>query len=465
MTRRQRAAAVAWPGLAAVAAGLAVGAAGAVVVSPRFPISVARRAELDPGVHVDLTEFVLGTAGLAVVLGGWTLVSAWWSAAASSARPSSAWSAGMRRSLPPSASVGLVAARRGRSAVASAALGVAGLIAITVFAASERAAAGDPQRFGWPGDARPELYDDDRAGVLAALAGDDRLAGVAELVCDTMLVAATPTDACALRVAAGSVELTVLDGRLPTSDGEAALGTSTLADLEAAIGDTVRLEGRGGPFEAVVVGRVAMPMEDTADPGAGVVLTADSFEQSMGTEPLSQYLVLDYPSGVDHDELAADLAADYPLAFDYYSTPEPPAIVLQIGRLEPMLVALAAFIGAIAVAGLVQFLTVSSRRRSGEIATLRALGFTSRQTLATVSWQAVAVVVAGVVVGMPLGIAIGRRAWTATVHGIGMVDTPTTPAAMCATIVVVSLAGAAVAGAVPGWWASRRPPAQGLRVE
>ena len=65
----------------------------------------------------------------------------------------------------------------------------------------------------------------------------------------------------------------------------------------------------------------------------------------------------------------------------------------------------------------------------------------------------------------PMVAILSPFAWTATVHGIGMVDTPSTPTAICAAIVALALGGAAAAGAVPGWLASRRPPAVGLRAE
>ena len=63
------------------------------------------------------------------------------------------------------------------------------------------------------------------------------------------------------------------------------------------------------------------------------------------------------------------------------------------------------FGGVLAVSGaatLVHLLVVSVSRRRREMGLLKALGFVNRQIVATVAWQATAVALVGVVVGVPL---------------------------------------------------------------
>jgi hypothetical protein len=77
----------------------------------------------------------------------------------------------------------------------------------------------------------------------------------------------------------------------------------------------------------------------------------------------------------------------------------------------------------------------------------------------------VAVVLIGLVLGVPLGIVVGRWTWLAAVDGIGMVDTPTIPLFLLGGIPAVSIIGAVIISTVPGALAARRRPAVDLREE
>ena len=72
---------------------------------------------------------------------------------------------------------------------------------------------------------------------------------------------------------------------------------------------------------------------------------------------------------------------------------------------------LAGSLAAGVVVALALTLLASVRRRRRELALLKTLGFTRRQLLAAVSWQASAVALVGVVIGVPLGIALGHWLW------------------------------------------------------
>ena len=76
----------------------------------------------------------------------------------------------------------------------------------------------------------------------------------------------------------------------------------------------------------------------------------------------------------------------------------------------PLLLAAALALAAVAALGLT--LAASVRRKRRDLATLKALGFTRRQLLSTVCWQSSVAVGVGVVVGVPLGIVLGRWLWT-----------------------------------------------------
>ena len=97
---------------------------------------------------------------------------------------------------------------------------------------------------------------------------------------------------------------------------------------------------------------------------------------------------------------------------------------------------------------------VSVRDRWHELAILRALGFGDRELRASVRWQACAMMVAGLVVGVPVGIVVGRLAWSAFAEQLGVA----LRAGASVAIVAVTVAGAMVLALVAAALRRGRPP-------
>jgi ABC-type lipoprotein release transport system permease subunit len=96
---------------------------------------------------------------------------------------------------------------------------------------------------------------------------------------------------------------------------------------------------------------------------------------------------------------------------------------------------------------------------------LKTLGFTKRQLAATTAWQASTASVIGTIVGLPLGILLGRWLWTLFAHGIHAVPDPTVPAVSVALVAHGALALANVVALFPGRIAARTRVALLLRAE
>jgi ABC-type lipoprotein release transport system permease subunit len=105
------------------------------------------------------------------------------------------------------------------------------------------------------------------------------------------------------------------------------------------------------------------------------------------------------------------------------------------------------------------------RRRRRDLAMLRALGFTSRQLRSVVAWQASVNGLVGIVVGVPLGILLGRWLWTLFARYIDAVPEPTVPVLSVIIVIVVTMALANVVSALPGRSAAKTSTAQVLRGE
>jgi ABC-type antimicrobial peptide transport system permease subunit len=91
----------------------------------------------------------------------------------------------------------------------------------------------------------------------------------------------------------------------------------------------------------------------------------------------------------------------------------------------PIILAVGLAAGAIAALGLT--LAASVRRRRRDLALLKTLGFTHRQLAAAVAWQATVPAVIGIIVGIPLGIVVGRQLWTLFARSINAVPDPAVP--------------------------------------
>ena len=120
---------------------------------------------------------------------------------------------------------------------------------------------------------------------------------------------------------------------------------------------------------------------------------------------------------------------------------------------------------AAALLALALAILASVRQRRRELALLKALGLRARQVRAVVAWQTGTILVIAVVVGVPLGIAAGRWAWTSFANSIGVVPSPVVPVpSLVAGVLALFVAGNLLA-AVPARMAARIAPATTLRTE
>jgi hypothetical protein len=105
------------------------------------------------------------------------------------------------------------------------------------------------------------------------------------------------------------------------------------------------------------------------------------------------------------------------------------------------------------------------RARRHDLAILRTLGLRRRQVHAAVGWQASATIVASALLGIPLGVAVGRLAWERYARGLDVVAEAVTPWWWLAAIVALGVVVGNVVAVVPGWFTARRRAVEDLRAE
>ena len=134
----------------------------------------------------------------------------------------------------------------------------------------------------------------------------------------------------------------------------------------------------------------------------------------------------------------------------------------NVRTLPTVLAGFLAVLGTIAI-GHALFSSVYRRRR--DLAVMQSLGVTGRGLRLMIVTQATVVGVAGIVIGVPLGLIAGRAGWQAITHRVPL--TFRSPLTIVAVILVVPLAllAANMLAIVPARRASKSKPALVLRSE
>ena len=129
----------------------------------------------------------------------------------------------------------------------------------------------------------------------------------------------------------------------------------------------------------------------------------------------------------------------------------------------PALLATGLAAGAVVALGFT--LAASVRRRRRDLAVLKTLGFRRRQLAVAIACQASLAAITGIVIGVPVGIALGRWLWDLFARDIYAVPRPTVPVPEVVLVCVLAVLLANIVAAVPGRMAARTPTAFALRSE
>jgi predicted lysophospholipase L1 biosynthesis ABC-type transport system permease subunit len=239
-----------------------------------------------------------------------------------------------------------------------------------------------------------------------------------------------------------------------------ALGRLTAGQLDADVGDEVTLEGAQTRTFRVVGIAVLPPLGPNTGVGVGALLTFDGATLlDPEIDPSMAAVVLRPGSSPTAADLVADAASTPPSAQGL------PPHIRNVARIEGVPTLLAVLLAVLAVVVLAHTLVQSVRARRHDLAILRALGADRRGVGRTVHWQATALTIVPIVVGVPLGLLVSRLVFESFVDRIGAVSDVTTPVLLVVAVVAGLLLVANVVGAIPAARARRVAPAAALRVE
>jgi FtsX-like permease family len=501
MTRGQLTAA----GLIEVAAAVAVGAAlacgVAIAASPLMPIGPARLAEPDPGLSVDVPLLAVGFAATVIVLlarvawPAWRLASARHAAQRDGAGIVGRRSQGAERLARAGAPVSAVTGVRlafdpgqgrtavpVRSALAGLVLSVAAVAAAATFGANLLHLVHTPRLYGQTWDAEVDLgfstiTPQQFARLTAHVPG---LSGWTYGMHGTVQVGNTVIPAIGLAPGRGPLAApTLLDGRPPGSRHEIVLGTSTLRQTGARVGQAVPVTVGGSRAEpAKIVGRAIFPYFGQGsftptDLGQGAVVTAATLEpQELASDGSGyNFILLTFAPG---PRQAANMAAFERAMAPFCATVEQPTCVVtdqrpngasNYARIDATPEVLAGVLAVLGLAVLGQFAMSSARRRRREFAILKTLGLLRRQLVAITAWQVTTLTALALLVGLPLGVAVGHWAWALFANEVGLSTDAITPVTLVLLIVPVAILAAVAVTLPSGRHCARMSPASVLRSE
>jgi hypothetical protein len=484
----------------AIAVGSLLSVGVALALSPLSPIGPVRRVEVHPGVNADWAALALGGALLAGSLAGLAIVAAVNQAphrllARARLRPSgrsNALRAAATAGLPVAAVAGIrMAFEPGegrssapvRSTILGATVAVVALTGALCFSTSLRQLVHHPRLYGWNWNVA--LYDNGGYGNLNTAAlhtlldHDPEVAQWAggwfgSLELDGHNVAALGLDL------PSALAPPLLSGRALRSDNEVILGPATLSQLGKREGQTVNLGAGTATRKLKIVGTATFPTIGInhgthTSLGDGALLSAAQIPGLTRKAPAAlagpNVAFVRYRPGTAATVTATtgrilnagDAVGDGPGSVELLGVQRPAEIV----NYTSMGAAPALLAGALGLAVLLALgLTLASavRRRRHDLALLKVLGFTRAQVAATVTWQATITAGLGVVVGIPVGVALGRWLWIGFARSVHVVPSPTIPVSALALVAAGVVVLANVVAAFPARTAARTPAATLLRT-
>ena len=476
-------------------AGAALAVAVAFAASPLMPVGLARQAEIHPGFAANAAYFALGFLAFAVLLTAAALVPA-----LRVSRPSgsereplrvrtSTLASWLSRGRSPVASIGvrfgleappgLVASTAGSLAIAAVA--VATVAASLTFASSLNHLVASPRAQGWNWDVlvgNPNDESDHEQQTASLLAHDRDVRSYSAIA---LLASANQGTAVieghtigfmiALDPLKGSVHPTLVAGHSPRAPDQIVLGSTTMGLLHRHLGQSVHVPTPGGLLTLHIVGEMIAPSVGDLLPnglgdGAWVYGPAVHQQQPQSNNGLPptvfDLFLVRYTPGARPSVALAGLQHNFGHDVLQHVPPEDVINLQSVSGLPWLLAALVVVLG-IATVG--NSLILSVRRRRHDLAVFKAIGFLRRQVLGVVAWQASSIGVVALLVGIPVGIAAGRWAWSALASGLGTSSSAVVPVAAMMMLVPSVLLMINLIAVLPGSAAARVSPAQAMRAE
>ncbi len=480
-SRTQRSAMAVVRSLGAIVAGSMSALLIAWLLSPLFPLGIARRVEPAPGFRFDALLLVVGVVVIVALFAVMVAVAAWVVNgdkpvdAAAGRRGSLVVDTASRSGAPASAVAGLQFAfqpdrtRPGGSTFATV-FGLVVAIATTgaalTFGTNLDRFVNTPAQYGWTWGAllQPNNFVFSSAQI-ARVRSDPEVDGLTVGTYGDLTLDDEAVPAYGLRAERGHALPVATHGRIPAAPGEVALGAQTMRALHTSVGATIGTTTvDGGKMSLRVVGETLLPSlarNNVLGVGEGAVVTSATLNRLQpSVRGEADFLLADLAPGAT---IAGVRARERDIAS--IVGPAQPGDIRSYDQVHTTPLLLAGLLALLGVGVLAQMLVASVRSRRADLAILKSLGFTRRQVSATVAWEATALAAAALVVGVPLGALAGVWSWRIFEHNLGATAPPMFVPIAFVAIVLATFALANAIAAIPARTAADTRPATLLASE
>jgi ABC-type lipoprotein release transport system permease subunit len=459
------------PHAVSVVVAAVVAVVAAVGFSTRFPIGLARELDLDRGPHVDGAVLAVGVLATVVITAGTCALVAWltvrraagWSRAGRTQLVGVATRAGA--SVPAAVGTSLALERAptrsglsGRPALLAAIVGVFGVVGAVTLVGGIDDVLHQPERTGqtWDLGAYTALGVADGANVLAATPDVSAFALRSRV---PSVVNGVDAPLYAVESLQGDIHFVTLQGRAPQSADEVALGPNTATKIHARIGDKVAAGRSGQVFEVTGITLLAQTPHSSFDEGA--LLTPMGFRTAVGDALSVDEALIRLRPGAPIDADINELASK---GFGATLPIQPPDVA-NLAHVRSLPLWLAGFLVLLAIGAVAHALLTGVPSRRRDVAVLRALGLTPRQAAACVGWQAAVIGAVALLVGIPLGTAVGRQIWRLVADSLSFVYVGPLASFLLLVLVPIALGVLGLLALWPARGAARLHTAEILRVE
>ena len=479
-----------------LAAGVA-GAVGAVLVatalSPLAPLGEARTAEVSTGFTLDGLVLTGALVVLVVVLalGVWPALRA-----ARSVRidrrtvafhPSAAVTQLTSTGAPPSAVIGVSNALERRtggttvplgSALLGVVLAVIALCGTGVFGASLTHLTATPRLWGEP---EQLSFQPPSRALLDSLERNPAVTGITTGVgAGEIAVNHRNVGSIVGNAVRGPLLFSAVDGHLPAGDDQIGLGVTTMRQVGAHVGSVVDVtvtlhSGHLRTLPYRVVSQDSFPeLGGFVSLGSGALLTTSGLIHALCPPGPQQAFCRQEVSKHGSDGIRVSFASGprgqtairhYLETYSSIATvPITPTSLVNFGEAVNFPLIFGTMLAVFGAATLTHLLVVSVARRRREVGLLKVLGFVNGQVISSVAWQATTLAVVGVVVGLPLGVVLGKATWNLFANNLGVVPSAVVPVWFIGALAIGVIAVANLLALAPALAATRVKPAILLRT-
>jgi hypothetical protein len=242
---------------------------------------------------------------------------------------------------------------------------------------------------------------------------------------------------------------------------EVVLGPRTMARLHTAVGRFITVDGANGPAQLSVVGEAIFPFLGNGTYGDTASMSLATLH-ALGADVQISGVLVSLAPGTDPASLRLSIGKTDQLTIPKVS-PLPPEIA-HLSDAAPIVRTLAWFYAGLSLVALTAGVLGASRRRSRELAILRAIGFRPRQVMASSIWLTASLAVVALGFSLLLGLVGGHALWQSTVTNVPVLDSWTTPVPALLWTMLSLTATVAGVGLAGGWRPARASLAAQLRT-